>query len=75
MVDGDAVLVPGEFRAPSDLCHDLVGIVDGRVLIADRLHELRRPREGERALGLGFPQVVCQDGLVLSGVVGRDLQR
>ena len=73
LVDGYAVLVPRELRVPSDLCHDLVGIVDGGVLIADGFHELRGPREGERALGLGLAEVVGQDGLVLSGVVGRHL--
>ena len=42
-------------------------------LVADRLHELRRAREGERALGLGLAEVVGEDGLVLAGVVGGDL--
>ena len=43
-------------------------------LISDGLHELRRPRESERARGLGLPEVVAQHGLVLSGVVRRDLR-
>ena len=38
-------------------------------LVADRFHELRRTREGERALGLGLAEVVGEDGLVLAGVV------